>query len=443
MTWTPLHRGLGDISSELTYSHIQQAVEQKVEESAELDWKSTLPLTPGKGVSPDRKEKERYELAKDIAAMANSGGGMIVYGVGETTVGTRTAAGSITSGLQIPADYRKSILQAAFSTIHPPVVGLDLMILTPDDDSENPVLAMMVNQSNDAPHLVVQKGDGGFFQAPWRNGPETFFMTERDLATAYRRREQDRRAQLQEMDDLHDRFLEAVGTDQRPSIWTVAIALPMSPPSYTRHLTQELAEQIYVQASRAPWNDHSMTGLKEALQGSTTRRGLRHYFWTSQRVSKERAIRARVEVHQDGSLVVGFTRDGLLHPQDIKPDHAAIDDIEKTGLDLVALILTQQAARGHLGDYDVTINVAPRATIFRKPDTQLHGLYTTFSNNDVFPVFRPVKGTVVTTLGRPELLSSAIDIINDTMNQVNSEARWTSEMLNNRIASMRSEYFSV
>lgn len=68
MTWTPLHRGLGDISSELTYSHIQQAVEQKVEESAELDWKSTLPLTPGKGVSPDRKEKERYELAKDIAA---------------------------------------------------------------------------------------------------------------------------------------------------------------------------------------------------------------------------------------------------------------------------------------------------------------------------------------------------------------------------------------
>lgn len=317
------------------------------------------------------------------------------------------------------------------------------MVLTPDDDSENPVLAMMVNQSNDAPHLVVQKGDGGFFQAPWRNGPETFFMTERDLATAYRRREQDRRAQLQEMDDLHDRFLEAVGTDQRPSIWTVAIALPMSPPSYTRHLTQELAEQIYVQASRAPWNDHSMTGLKEALQGSTTRRGLRHYFWTSQRVSKERAIRARVEVHQDGSLVVGFTRDGLLHPQDIKPDHAAIDDIEKTGLDLVALILTQQAARGHLGDYDVTINVAPRATIFRKPDTQLHGLYTTFSNNDVFPVFRPVKGTVVTTLGRPELLSSAIDIINDAMNQVNSEARWTSEMLNNRIASMRSEYFSV
>src|SRR5699024_3521466 len=171
--------------------------------------------------------------------------------------------------------------------------------------------------------------------------------------------------------------------------------------------------------------------------------GLRHYFWTSHRLLEERAIRARVEVHQDGALAVGFTRDGLLHPQDINPDHAAVDDIEKIGLDLVALNQTQQAAREHLGDYVVTMNVAPKATISRRPDTQLHGLYTTFSDNDVFPVFRPVKGTVVTTLGRPELLSSAMDIINDAMNQVNSEARWTSEILNDKIAAMRSEYFPV
>lgn len=74
MTFTPLHRSLGLAPSELTDKLVDQAVAAGVTESYDLDWKSQRP--PAKNLTES-------EVLKDIAAMANSGGGMIVYGVTE------------------------------------------------------------------------------------------------------------------------------------------------------------------------------------------------------------------------------------------------------------------------------------------------------------------------------------------------------------------------
>ena len=51
-----------------------------VVETNDLDWKSELP--PAKGLP-------QTDFPKDIAAMANSGGGVIVYGTLKTVVGIR------------------------------------------------------------------------------------------------------------------------------------------------------------------------------------------------------------------------------------------------------------------------------------------------------------------------------------------------------------------
>lgn len=443
MTWTPLHRALGDTSNSLTYFHVTQAVMQQIEETAALDWKRSLPITQGKEVSAERKEKERYELAKDIAAMANSGGGIIVYGVAETTVDGRTAAGSIIQGLEITTDCQKTIRQAAFSTVHPPVAGVELTVLTDEENSENSVLVMSVPESSDAPHLVVQKGDGGFFQAPWRNGPETFFMTERDLATAYREREQHRREQFLELDNLHRRFRTVIGAEEQSVPWTIAVARPVKTLTRLRGIIPKTAEQIFVQATNAPWTTSGLTALSEAKHGTTTRRGLRHHYWTSARHMRGRSIQTRVEVHDDGSLAVALTRDGMLHPEVIEPEHTAIEDIERVGLDLLALILTQQAACGPIGDYDIVIDVAPNAKVFRRPDPFFPNHVAAYSDSDLFPVFQPVKGTLVTTLGRTELLDSALGIIRDAMNQVNSGTQWTLGLLEDQISAHSSELFCV
>src|SRR3546814_15493513 len=74
MSFTPLHRALGLPPSILTDQILNAAVAAGTVETDDLDWKSELP--PIKNLS-------QTDVPKDIAAMANSGGGMIVYGVKE------------------------------------------------------------------------------------------------------------------------------------------------------------------------------------------------------------------------------------------------------------------------------------------------------------------------------------------------------------------------
>jgi predicted HTH transcriptional regulator len=61
---------------------IDNAVDQRLAETDDLDWKRAL--------SP-AKDLQSTDFPKDVAAMANSGGGTIVYGVEEDA---RTHMGS-------------------------------------------------------------------------------------------------------------------------------------------------------------------------------------------------------------------------------------------------------------------------------------------------------------------------------------------------------------
>src|SRR4051794_2707054 len=83
MLVTPLHAALGLRESGLTFEMVADACLQRVEEREDLDFKRTLPLLASAGES-SRRDAEQEALAKDIAAMANSRGGMIIYGVAES-----------------------------------------------------------------------------------------------------------------------------------------------------------------------------------------------------------------------------------------------------------------------------------------------------------------------------------------------------------------------
>lgn len=170
MAWTALHHELGEAPGELTFALVEQAVNAEVQETARLDWKAILPLS---AQSPD-KHKQQYELAKDIAAMANSGGGLIVYGVSEKTVEGRTTAGFLTENFVLTSDDQKRIQQVAFSSIHPPVRDLQTKELR-SEDGERCVLAMLIPESMDAPHLVIDKRDGGLFSSTLAKWPRDVF----------------------------------------------------------------------------------------------------------------------------------------------------------------------------------------------------------------------------------------------------------------------------
>lgn len=70
--FTPLHRWLGRDPQPLTIELLDAAVGANLEERADLDFK----LDP-----PSASALAQSDLAKDFAAMANSGGGMLVFGV--------------------------------------------------------------------------------------------------------------------------------------------------------------------------------------------------------------------------------------------------------------------------------------------------------------------------------------------------------------------------
>lgn len=76
MLFTALHRALGRPHGPLTNDMIDQAVEQGIPETTDLDWKEDLPPTGG---------LSNTDYPKDVAALANAGGGVLVYVVRNQT----------------------------------------------------------------------------------------------------------------------------------------------------------------------------------------------------------------------------------------------------------------------------------------------------------------------------------------------------------------------
>lgn len=73
-SWTRLHEHLGHRPGALTYDMVATAVADKLAENDDLDWKEALPnFVPKPGTW--------NEFAKGVAAMANTRGGLLVYGV--------------------------------------------------------------------------------------------------------------------------------------------------------------------------------------------------------------------------------------------------------------------------------------------------------------------------------------------------------------------------
>ncbi|MFD7379956.1 AlbA family DNA-binding domain-containing protein [Streptomyces mirabilis] len=155
---------------------VAEAVQRKLGESDDLDWKEDLPATsPVKG--------EWNEFAKDVAAMANTRGGLLVYGVSDDISMV---------GIDLDGVNDKQLGQWLRVHLQPTVSGVSYLKLPATDGTDKDILVVDVPASEMAPHFLYgwqQKDkDKTTFNAPFRYRDDTGYMAEHQVALAYRER---------------------------------------------------------------------------------------------------------------------------------------------------------------------------------------------------------------------------------------------------------------
>lgn len=418
--FTPIHRALGLEPGNLTMSDINQAIAEKVEETADLDWKKKFYGT--------QNNAAMEEVAKDIAAMANSGGGWIVFGIKEG--GENNAA---SSAIPIPwsADNERLIFNVAYSKIGPPVVGIEFFKIpcgeNPDDGY---VVLMHVPDSVDAPHFA-RKGDDAF-RAPRRNGPHTVFMTDRDIERGFRERFQRGVEQEKTLQGYFEQAAEALNPEQ--GVFLAIAAVPVTPIISADSITSGTASNYtrpwaysYFMASHQ--GEHSEehqvpTSLTFIWNSGEHVKGMRQWVVRSYALVPEDA-KYRKYLHDDGTLLGAYQLGGVYNKPSAsnqypvgKPNHCRSRDIESALIDFFSLLREHAKERRTSGGFHIRVGLVGNANspILVRTFDGFRRALTEESYSEPIKRFQPVS-TFIDPLAPiedvlPPLRTLALDIVN-------------------------------
>lgn len=416
--FTPIHRALGLEPGNLTMNDINQVIAGKVEETADLDWKKKFYSIQNNAVME--------EVAKDIAAMANSGGGWIVFGIKED--GENNAASSV-NPIQWSADNERQIRNIAYSKIGPPVVGIEFSKIpcgeNPDDGY---VVLMHIPDSVDAPHFA-RKGDDAF-RAPWRNGPHTEFMTERDIERGFRERFQRGVEQEKTLQGYFEQAAEALNPEQ--GVFLAIAAVPVTPkisagPVDRRTAIQHINPWAYSYFITAYQENHpktyqmSTTGIC-IWSGGDIVKGMRQWVL---RNSAHATAKYSKHLHDDGTLMGGYLLSNVRGMQSTSEKYLAGEinhcnsiDVEKALIDFFSLLRAHAQERNVPGGFRIRVGLIgyPGEPIIIKGWHGNSSLPINVTEPEPIKRFQPVS-TFIDPLGPiedilPPLRTLALDIVN-------------------------------
>ncbi len=146
-------------------------------------------------------QDKKTELAKDVAAMANTIGGVLVLGLAEDR---KSRCPSAVVPVEL-TDGRLRQIRATVASNLRPAPRIELIAKEDAPGSNQGILLIAVPRSPDAPHAVIEHNQDHRLAYPYRDGDTTRWLTEAQVATSYRRR-------FQELTERGDR-LTRVETD--------------------------------------------------------------------------------------------------------------------------------------------------------------------------------------------------------------------------------------
>lgn len=416
--FTPIHRALGLEPGNLTLELIEKAIEAGLEETADFDMKRVV---------PDLKaDKSKQEVAKDIAAMANSGGGWIIYGVGEGATGI---AGSI-HPCEWEAKEEQQMLTIAYTKIDPPVIGLDFNKISCGENPDEKYLVLMhIPDSADAPHFA--RAEKNNFSAPRRNGPHTNPMTYRDIERGFRERFQRGAEQEKTLQDYFEQAAEALNPEQ--GVFLAIAAVPVTPIISADPITSGTASEYshpqaysYFMAShqgKSPKEEKIETEFTFIWNLGEHVKGMRQ--WVIRNLPKTTGGKYRKYLHDDGTLLGAYQLGGVYNesaPSDQypvgKPNHCMSRDIEHALIDFFSLLREHAKERRVSGGFRIRVGLVgdSNSPILVRTFEGLINILMDEKYSEPIKRFQPVS-TFIDPLAPiedilPPLCTLALDIVN-------------------------------
>lgn len=387
---------------------IDAAIAQGLVESDRLDWKKHL---------PSEREFRTSDIVKDIAAFANSGGGILVFGVEENQ---KAASGRVDAG-DLNESYERTIQAVSYSAISPAVLGVRSYKIAIAGGER--LAAIVVPASDHGPHLIFD-GNKQSFSAPLRANSDTQWMNERLLEASYRARFEAARRGREQLEGLFKDMTNSF--DPRRNAVLVGAARPVSQGPAPRRREQSAVAGLVNQAQADAWywlgqeDYHPLTDVT----GYGARPGLRG--WIAPPNERSPWRRARAAIFDDGAVGLAWEAGGHRYGpkgENLPAHHVPADAVEGFVASLLALIRTV-SDDSPAGDVELLVGLEwePSAyspsgdeRLFFEPhyDPASGGNSTTTLGGDYRPIHRVVDPSQEESI----FIQTLVDVATDCLNQ--------------------------
>jgi hypothetical protein len=206
-TFPRLTRLFGCRVDQLDEAAIRRATNARVPEGDDLDFKREHHDDPD-------------ELAKDVAALANNVGGVLVLGVAEDR-----GQASHVNMVEIGDPIQRHINAVLASRVRPFIWGVRMHAIASASRRGHGFLLVIVPQSSEAPHAILDPDAPTTLRYPVRDATTTRWLGEHELSTRYADRFQARSGAEARLDQVHREGLNRIARWRSP--WLTVSVVPI------------------------------------------------------------------------------------------------------------------------------------------------------------------------------------------------------------------------